>query len=79
MNEEKPDVARARAVEAQEFRLVDNDGRTHAVLGVTPDGTPGLLFFDAAGQQRGELVVAPDGRPYLAFYDAAGQVVWAAP
>ena len=44
--------------EAREFRIVDKEGRTRAILGLAPDDTVRLLMFDAEGR---ELLSAPEG------------------
>ena len=62
---------RARAVEANEVRLVDGDGRVRGLLAMDGDH-PKLAFLDGDGRVRAKLVVSSDG-PGLTFTDEAGR------
>jgi len=39
-------------VAARRIELVDSGGRTRAILAMSPDGGPGLFFYDTAGRNR---------------------------
>jgi hypothetical protein len=60
-------------VRAKRFEVVDDQGRSRALLSVLPDGSPGLTLYDGAGKQRAGLGLLPDGTPRLALHDAAGK------
>src|SRR5260370_26780630 len=51
-------VATAAAAQPQEvlsarrIQLVDNTGRTRAELAMSPEGGPGVFFYDTAGRNR---------------------------
>ena len=72
-------------VSAREFRLVDGNGKTLAVLGGHPGKEPflpiepALRFYD----QDGELVIllglVPGNKPKLALFDAHGKTIWETP
>jgi len=53
----------AKVVVAQEFRLVDDEGKTRARLSLV-EGEPNLDLFDAAGKPRLELTLVK-GEPNL--------------
>ena len=68
------EVARARTIDAQAVRLVDGQGRVRAELALSPDGGPGLFFFDAAGRNRLVLGLysASEGEaPFVVLNDRA--------
>jgi len=60
-----------RAVVAQEFRLIDATGNPRAVLGMSADGGPALIFRDKQGRNRAAISVAED-QSSLALLDAEG-------
>jgi hypothetical protein len=69
-----PSVAAGAAVNevrAKKFVLVDDTGKTRAVLDVDKS-EPGLTLLDAAGKPRAGLRVSAAG-PSLDLYDAAGK------
>ena len=45
-------TATAQVVSGSRFELVDARGKTRAILAMSPDGGPGLFFFDTAGRNR---------------------------
>ncbi len=47
-----PPTAAQDVVSASRIRLVDGAGRTRAELAMSPDGGPGLFFFDTRGRNR---------------------------
>jgi hypothetical protein len=52
-------------IETHEIRLVDSDGTTRGVFGLSEDGNPGLLLFDQSEQIRAGLRLLPDGVGFL--------------
>ena len=42
-------------VSAQRIRLIDPSGRARAELAMSPDGGPGIFFYDTKGRSRLEL------------------------
>lgn len=61
-----------KVLTAQEFRLVDKDGKTRAALAVKADGSPGLLLYDGDGKVRAALRVRSDGSAALSLHDPDG-------
>ncbi len=60
---------------AEEFRLVDEKGRTRAILGFTPEiGQPALWLKDTNGKIRAALRLGPKEEPALALGDSAERV-----
>lgn len=47
--------ATTKVIEAQEFRVVDEEGRKLAMLGFDPPGGSNLVFFDTRGKPRAAL------------------------
>lgn len=62
---------RVRAVEAQEFRLVDKSGRVRAVLEVTRSGVPRLAMLNEEGAACVEITLGKDG-PGVRLGDSDG-------
>lgn len=62
---------RVRAVEAQEFRLVDRAGRVRAVLEITRSGSPRLAMFNDEGAACVEITLTKDG-PGVRLGDSEG-------
>lgn len=62
-----PDV-----IEAEEFRIVDKEGKVRATLRLNEKGAPGLALFDDEGRLRAVLQVLEDGSPHLLFLDENG-------
>lgn len=62
---------RVRAVESQEFRLVDKAGRVRAVLEMTRAGGPRLAMMNEEGATCVEVMLTKDG-PGLRMGDAEG-------
>jgi hypothetical protein len=65
---------RAKVVEAEEFRLVQPDGKAVGRFQVDSNGRPNLALFDAHGEVRAVLGVLASGSPHLALSDRQGQV-----
>jgi len=59
-------------VRAQQFILVDADGKERASLVADAAGSVFLVLFDRNEKSRVNLSVSPDG-PSLVFYDPSGQ------
>jgi hypothetical protein len=60
-------------VSASRIRLVDAAGRARAELAFSPDGGPGLFFFDASGRNRlvlGLYSPAEGELPFVVLNDA---------
>jgi len=72
-------------VRAKEFRLVDENGRTLAVLGGHPGKEPflpiepALRFYDNNGELVLLLGLVPGNRPKLALFDGQGKTMWETP
>ena len=60
------------SVEAENFILRDHDGQMRAALGIRPDKSPGLGFFDESGKVRLSLDLGKGGTPGVNLYDAEG-------
>jgi hypothetical protein len=72
-------------VSAKEFRLVDANGKTLAVLGGHPGKEPflpiepALRFFDNNGELVVLLGLVPSNKPKLALFDGHGKTIWETP
>jgi hypothetical protein len=64
-----------KAVAAQEYVLVDDQGRTLAVLSAT-QGKPALAFYNGKGEIRAWFTLTADERPDIRFFDHSGKEVW---
>jgi hypothetical protein len=62
-----PQVARAR-----NFLLLDDHGKTRAMLGMDKDG-PRLVLCDENGKERALLGAFKDGSPHLDLWDESGR------
>ena len=62
---------KAPVVKASRFELVDAEGRTRAVLGMSKGGSPEFDLRDADGRPRALLLLDGDNLPVLFFKDAA--------
>lgn len=63
----------AKVVAAEEFRLVDRDGKPRAGLVAQDGGAASLAFYDGSGKIRAEFGVNAAGVSELALYDQAGK------
>ena len=61
-----------KIIEAEEFRVVDKDGRKRAQLMLTDLGSPALLLRDENEVIRLHVQLVPKGFPVLWFRDANG-------
>ena len=68
----------AKVIAAEQFLVVDKDGRPKARLGLWPNGRPGLFVYDADGIPRTSFNVVADG-PKVTLMDKDGKVIWSAP
>jgi hypothetical protein len=72
-------------VSAQEIRLVDENGRTLAVLGGHAGKEPflpiepALRFYDNNGEIVVLLGLVPSNKPKLALFDGQGKTIWETP
>jgi hypothetical protein len=64
-----------KTVGAQEYLLVDDQGRTLAVLSAT-QGKPALTFYNGNGQIRAWFTLTADEKPDIRFFDESGNEVW---
>src|SRR5215472_13739946 len=64
-----------KAVSAQEYVLVDDQGRTLATLSAT-QGKPALAFYNGKGEIRAWFTLTAEERPDIRFFDEAGNEVW---
>ena len=72
-------------VSAKEFRLVDANGKTLAVLGGHPGKEPflpiepALRFYDNNDELVILLGIVPGNKPKLALFDGHGKTIWETP
>ncbi|UCE83012.1 MAG: hypothetical protein JSV47_00240 [Deltaproteobacteria bacterium] len=72
-------------VSAREFRLVDENGKTLAVLGGHPGKEPflpiepALRFYDQDGELLLLLGLVPGNKPKLALFNGHGKIIWETP
>jgi hypothetical protein len=64
-----------KAVSAQEYLLVDDQGRTLAMLSAT-QGKPALTFYNGKGKIRAWFTLTAKERPDIRFFDDLGKEVW---
>jgi hypothetical protein len=64
-----------KTVSAQEYVLVDDQGRTLAVLSATQD-KPVLAFYNGKGEIRAYFTLTADERPDIRFFNESGKEVW---
>jgi hypothetical protein len=62
----------SKVIEAQEFRVVDQDGRKRAQLMLTEVDSPALILSDENELIRLQMQLVPKGFPVLWFRDANG-------
>lgn len=61
---------KAQVVKASRFELVDAEGRTRAVLGMSKGGSPEFDLRDAQGRPRALLLLDRENLPIFFFKDA---------
>ena len=64
-----------KAVSAQEYVLVDDQGRTLAALSAT-QGKPALTFYNGRGEIRAWFTLSAEERPDIRFFDDSGNEIW---
>ena len=62
-----------KLIQAQEFRLVDQNGKTKANLAGDADGNPILSLFDKDGKRRGIFRTRTNGTATLSLHDPDGK------
>jgi hypothetical protein len=60
-----------KVLTAQEFRLVDKDGKPRAKIGVGETGGSSVTLMDGEGKVRAQLTVQSDGSAALVLQDKA--------
>jgi len=68
---------KANSVNAEEFLLIDQNGRARAGLGLDPNGEVGLVLTSRDGSRT--LALSPDGPVAVKLTDRSGRVLWSAP
>jgi hypothetical protein len=69
-------ATREDVVSAHRIQLVDSAGRTRALLAMSPDGGPGLFFYDTSGRNRlvlGLYAPAESEYPFVVLNDGQQQ------
>ncbi len=69
----QPLQVRYQTVWAENFVLVDENGKARAKFGCQAGGSPTLTFDDGKGRDRISLGLADDGTPSLVLVDGNGQ------
>jgi hypothetical protein len=57
-----------KVITAEEFRLLDEDGRTRAALIVGSKGSVSMNFYDRYDKNRVALELSPEGEPTLKLF-----------
>jgi hypothetical protein len=68
--EAAPPPGPQKQVSAEQFVLVDANGKTLAQLAKSGEGSPCLFVFDKEGKIRLEAGVYGDGQPFFGLFDA---------
>lgn len=64
-------------VNAEEFLLLDQNGKARAGLGLDQNGEVGLVMTSRDGSRT--LALSPDGPIAIKVSDRSGRVLWSAP
>jgi hypothetical protein len=64
-------------VNAEEFLLLDTNGKARAGLGLDKNGEVGLVLTSRDGNRK--LALSPDDRFAVKLSDQSGRVLWSAP
>ena len=75
MNDTRTVSGFGKAVSAQEYVLVDDQGRTLATLSAT-QGKPALTFYNGKGEIRAWFTLTANEKPDIRFFDDSGNEVW---
>jgi hypothetical protein len=64
-------------VHAEEFLLLDQNGKARAGLGLDQNGEVGLVLTSRDGSRK--LALSPDGPAAIKLTDRSGRILWVAP
>lgn len=62
-----------KVVTAEDFHLVDQDGKLRGALFVSAKGEPGFALFDKEGKDRILLMLNADGSALIDLHDETGE------
>ena len=68
---------KANGVNAEEFLLLDTNGKARAGLGLDKNGEVGLVLTSRDGSRK--LALSPDDRFAVKLSDQSGRVLWSVP
>jgi hypothetical protein len=68
---------KTNGVNAEEFLLLDSNGKARAGLGLDKNGEVGLILTSRDGSRK--LALSPDDRFAVKLSDQSGRVLWSAP
>jgi len=68
---------KTNGVNAEEFLLIDSNGKARAGLGLDKNGEVGLVLTSRDGSRK--LALSPDDRFAVKLTDQSGRVLWSAP
>ncbi len=68
---------KTNGVNAEEFLLLDSNGKARAGLGLDKNGEVGLVLTSRDGNRR--LALSPDDQFAVKLSDQNGRVLWSAP
>ncbi len=68
---------KTNGVHAEEFLLLDMNGKARAGLGLDNNGEVGLVLTSRDGRRK--LALSPDGQFAVKLSDQSGRVLWSAP
>jgi len=68
---------KTNGVNAEEFLLLDTNGKARAGLGLDKNGEVGLVLTSRDGNRK--LVLSPDDRFAVKLSDQNGRILWSAP
>jgi hypothetical protein len=68
---------KTNGVNAEEFLLLDSNGKARAGLGLDKNGEVGLILTSRDGNRK--LALSPDDRFAVKLTDQSGRVLWSAP
>jgi len=69
----------ADVIKAKRFELVDDEGKTVAVLGALANGSPHLVLSDQTGRMRAAVALSKNGTPRIILFDEVGERIWEEP
>lgn len=68
---------KSNGINAEEFLLLDSEGKARAGLGLDANGEVGLVLTSKDGSRT--LTLSPDDRSAIKLVDRGGRVLWGAP